>query len=530
MTQILAYQRADLIPKDAEILWQPNPGTPQEEFFRREEFEVGYGGAKGGGKTDAIIWGAVRQVNHPRYHGAIFRRTYPELQEIIDRTSVYFPGLGAVWNEQKKRWRFPSGARISFFYCDRVGDEDAHWGKEYQYLGFDQLEQMQEVQYGKLMTCARTSAEGLTVMVRASFNPGGEGHAFVKKRFVDLGPRRPYVDPETGLSRVFIPARVSDNPALMRNDPGYVQRLMNIPDPALRRALLEGDFNVFAGMYFSEWRDEVHVLEIAEQFEIPDYWGVSAGMDWGFDPHPGVVEWAAYDVHQRAWFYKELVFRQEPPLGVAKLIEEKSATEAERQVLIRADSQMWEKEPSSRRGDSIALEINRALHNAGLKVTLVQAKKDRTNGWARVHQYLDPRRPRPDGKGRGPYARFFRANPRTGLGCPYAIETLPAQVHDTTAGREWDLKKGATDHAADAIRYELMDQPPLSVLPLEQQPGRPHHRAVHDRVRAKLLDAINRASQAEAQEVAHGALPTYAGTYKVTADEQDAGLVEDVYG
>lgn len=528
-TEVIAYERADQLPEDVEILWRPNAGTPQEELLERQEFEVGYGGAKGGGKTDGIIWGATRQIHHPRYHAALFRRTYPELQEIMDRTAIYFPRLGAEWNEQKKRWRFPSGARISLFYCDKVGDEDAHLGKEYQYLGFDQAEQLQELQYTKLISCARTSVEGLRVMARASFNPGGEGHAFVKKRFYDLGPRRPYVDPATGLSRVFIPARVWDNPILLKNDPAYVQRLMAISDPALRRAYLEGDMRVFAGMYFSEWRDELHVVEIAEQFSIPEYWGRSAGMDWGFDPHPGVVLWAAYDLHPRAWFYRELVFHQEPPLAVAKLIEEKSQDALERELLIRADSQMWEKEPSSRRGESIATEINRELHRRGLKVTLIQAKKDRMNGWARCHEYLDPRRPRPDGNGAGPYVRFFRWNRHTGLGCPYAIETIPAQVHDNHAGREWDLKKSSTDHAADAFRYELMDRPPLSVLPVALEPVRPHHQAIHNRVKTKLLEAIQRAQLAREAEQFEGPLPTYAGDFQPTLDG-DPGLVADVYG
>jgi len=240
------------------------------------------------------------------------------------------------------------------------------------------------------------------------------------------------------------------------------------------------------------------------------------------------VLWAAYDLHQRAWFYKELVFHQEPPLAVAKLIEEKSQDASEREMLIRADTQMWEKEPSARRGESIALEINRALHNAGLKVTLVPAKKDRTNGWARCHQYLDTRRLRPDGKGTGPYTRFFRANPQTGLGCPYAIETIPAQIHDDHAGKEWDLKKSSTDHAADAFRYELMDRPPLSVLPAALQPGRPHDRAVHHRTKQLLAAAIERANQQ--REELGGPLPTYAGGYPVTVDDDDQTLAGDVYG
>ena len=523
---LIAYERADQIPKDLARIWEPHPG-PQAELLKRIEFEVGYGGAKGGGKSDGLLFGALYQVHHPRYHAAIFRRTYPELQELIDRARAAFPRLGGLWNEQKKRFTFPSGARVSFFYCERVGDEDAHLGKEYQYLGFDQAEQLREIQYTKLVSCARTSAEGLRVEVRASFNPGGEGHAHMKRRFYDLGPLHPLQDPETGLSRVFIPARVWDNPTLLRHDPGYVQRLMAISDPALRRAYLEGDMRVFSGMYFSEWRDELHVVEAGQQFAIPDFWGRSAGMDWGFDPHPGVIEWAAYDLHQRAWFYKELLFHQEPPLAVARLIEEKSTTEAERELLIRADTQMWEKEPSARRGESIALEINRALHKAGLKVTLVPAKKDRMNGWARVHQYLDPRRPQPEGQGTGPYARFFRANPQTGLGCPYAIETLPAQIHDDHQGREWDLKKSSTDHAADAVRYELMDRPALSILPVALEPARAHHALVGDRVRARLREAIE--AQQAGQEL-EGPAETYAGTFPVTAEGEDRELLGEVYG
>lgn len=525
---VRARERADQLRQDLPVLWQPMAGRPQEEFLRRVEFEAGYGGAKGGGKSDAINMGASEQTHHPKYHGIIFRRTYGELQDLIDRARPVYQQVGARWNEQKKRFTFPSGARITYAYCEDVGDEDRYLGREYTYMGFDQLEQMTELQYTKLISCARTSVAGLGVMVRSSFNPGGVGHLFVRRRFVDLGPYEPYIDPETGLSRVFIPARVYDNPILMRNDPGYVQRLLNIPDPALRRALLEGDFNVFAGQFFGEWRDELHVVEVRDQFPIPEEWGRSAGMDWGFDPHPGVVLWAAYDLHQRAWFYRELVFQQEPPLAVAKLIEEKCQDEAERTMLIRADTQMWEKEPSSRRGDSIALEINRALHNAGLQVTLVPAKKDRMNGWARVHQYLDPRRHRPDGKGTGPYARFFRANPHTGLGCPAAIQSLPAQIHDDHAGRESDLKKTAGDDCADAVRYELMGRPPLSVLPVAAEPGRPHDRAVHARTKQLLLAGLAHAAQQH--EPDEGPMPTTLGGFPTTGEDDDPGLVADVYG
>lgn len=522
---ITATPRADALPADAARLWKPNEG-PQTELLRRIEFEVGYGGAKGGGKSDGLVWGATRQIHHPAYQAVIFRRSYPDLQELMDR-SQRFVKLEGRWNEQKKRWTFPGGARIRFGYCDDPGDEDAYLGQEFQYLGFDQAEQLSELQYTKLISCARTSYEGLRVMVRASFNPGGEGHAHMKRRFWDLGALRPIQDAETGLSRVYIPARVWDNPVLLRNDPAYVQRLMAISDPALRRAYLEGDMRVFAGMYFSEWRDDLHVVEVHEQFEIPDYWGRSAGMDWGFDPHPGIVLWNAYDLHQRAWCYKELLFHQSSPLEVARMIEEKTTDEAERTMLIRADTQMWEKEPAKKRGESIATEINRELHRKGLKVTLIPAKKDRMNGWARTHQYLDPRRPRPDGEGHGPYLRFFRANPHTGLGCQYAIDTIPAQIHDDTEGKEWDLKKSPTDHAADAERYELMDRPPLSLLPVALEPGRSHHRAVHDRVKQRILEAIEQVQQQEQE----GELPVTAGRFPVTTEGgNDADLVGDVYG
>jgi len=528
VSAVLAYERADDLPRDADILWRPHPG-PQTEFLSRKEFEVAYGGAKGGGKTDGVLFGATKQIDHPRYHAAIFRRTYAELQEIMDRAAIYFPPLGARWNEQKKRWKFPSGARLSFFYCKDPGDENNHLGKEYQYLGFDQLEQFTEKQYTTLISCARASVPGLRVQVRATFNPGGEGHQFVKRRFYDLGPLTTFIDPTSGLSRVFVPARVWDNPAILKNDPGYVQRLLAISDPALRQAYLEGDMKVFSGQYFSEWRDELHVVEPSEQFRIPAHWGRSGGLDWGFSPHPGVLLIAAYDPHGRPWVYKELVYQEETPLSLADSIAEQLLTEdAERRLLIRADTQMWEKD--TRKGLSIAEEVNRRLHSHHhLQVTLVQARKDRINGWARVHQYLDPRRKRPDGEGRGPWLRFFRPNPALpGYGCPYAIQTIPAQIHD--ALRPGDLKKGrsegATDHAADALRYELMDQPALTVVPLHEQPARPHHQAVHDRVRERLLEAIREHNTDAATEDDLGG--TFDGTLEGLAPD-DPELIADLY-
>jgi hypothetical protein len=438
--------------------WQPHEG-PQTEFLRRVEYEALFGGAKGPGKTDALIYGGLRQIDHPRYHGAMFRRTYPELQEILDRMYLIFPRLGGSWNEQKKRWTFPSGAKYSGFYMKEEKDKYLHQGKEYHYIAFDQVEQMSETQYTFIMGCSRTSHEGIECQMRSSANPGGVGHVWVKERFIDLGDSKPHTDPITGLTRVFVSANIWDNPTLLKADPQYLQRLLSLPE-AERRAFLYGDWEVFAGQYFPEYRRDKHTIPYPDG-GLPPYYERLGGMDWGYDPSSGVVLIAAVDPHERVVVDGELTFKRTPPKAVAHLIHEKWPTVS---AIVYADPSMWA--PSIETGISIADTINEQLNELGSNIIITKANRDRMNGWAQVHQYLAFREG-PDGP--CPWIFIVQEDPETDRGCPRLIKTIPAQVHDERMSG--DLLKGSTDHWCDALRYMLMSRPPLTEVPTEGPKG-----------------------------------------------------------
>lgn len=258
--------------------WLPNAG-PQLEFLSSEAYEVLYGGAAGGGKTDAILMGALDPdcIAHPKYKAILFRRTVPELEEtFIPRSKVWFPRSGAVYRSNPiHEWTFPSGAKIRFGYLDRDDDVQQYQSAEFDYIGFDELTHYSEFQYTYMQSRLRGSMD-LPKLMRAGSNPGGGGHEWVQKRWgpwlggpdwtgpraepgealwvlnTDDGPMWVPRGTQDAESRVFIPAKLDDNPKL---DPGYRRRLMGL-DPLSRAQLLHGNWLIRAspGLFFKrEW-------------------------------------------------------------------------------------------------------------------------------------------------------------------------------------------------------------------------------------------------------------------------------------
>lgn len=275
-----------IAPVNVSKVWTPQPGF-QAKGWHLKAFEALVGGAAGPGKTDLLIYRGLKQVHHPRFRKLLLRRTFPELREIIDRTLLTFPLLGGVWKASEKRWAFPSGASYEFGYCESYVDVLQYQGQEYTEVDVDEGGQWAEFarMWTFLMSRVRRGGDGLTMSMWCSANPGGPGHVALKTRFVDYCPAdgTPVVDPATSLTRAFLAGKLSDNPILLRQDPLYVQKLMNLPELE-RRQLLEGDWDAGDGLALPELSREQHLVP-ASKVNVQRHWTKFGSFDWGYN-HP----------------------------------------------------------------------------------------------------------------------------------------------------------------------------------------------------------------------------------------------------
>jgi len=317
-------------------------------FLASRTDEVLFGGAAGGGKSFALLLWAAFPISIPGYRGLLLRRTYRELElSLIDESRQIYPrlrGAGAAYNEQRKTWTFRSGAQIVFGHCDNERDVHRYQSAQFARIGVDQVESFTRYQYTYLLSRLRNVAS-IPNQIRATANPGGIGAAWVKRRWIDvlspnavkwfLGEEQVERGTPHAMSRQFIPARVYDNPKLLEVDPGYISRLMALPDRE-RAQLLDGRWDIgHAGLVYDEYDATVHVVE---QFDPPKEWQRFRAVDFGYN-NAFVCQWWARSPDDELYLYREIYETQQLVSALGPRIRDLSAGETIRWTVADHDAE-----------------------------------------------------------------------------------------------------------------------------------------------------------------------------------------------
>jgi Terminase large subunit, T4likevirus-type, N-terminal len=455
-------------PSRQTIIWSPQPG-PQTALLMCPVFEVFYGGARGGGKTESSIgdW-----LQHSNLHGEgaigiFFRRSLNQLGEVIARTKQLFPKIGAAYNEKKSTWTMANGARLKFAYLDRDQDAENYQGHNYTRIYIEELTNFPSPAPVNMLRAALRSGSGVPTAMRFTGNPGGPGHNWVKARYIDPAPLGYKIITEedeveldgvvhkVSLDRVFIPSKLSDNSLLIKNDPTYILKLKQSGSDALVEAWLKGDWNAVDGAFFSEWSDKKHVLREEDVLDLIPASDIRfRAFDWG-QSSPFCVGWYVHlsqelktrcgrilpkgaIIKYAEWYGAELTqsgVRKGLKIG-ADLIA-KGIVEREKSM-----PKVWYgvADPSIRNhfGGPSILEIM-SVHGCAWNL----GDNNRKAGHNQIRQRL---------VGDGVSPMFYALDC-----CKDTIRTISTQQHEKENSE--DLDTDGEDHAVDETRYGLMSRP-----------------------------------------------------------------------
>lgn len=435
-----------------------------------------YGGAKGGGKSHLVrAREVIRRMKHPKSKGLIVRRTFPELlSNHIRKFFTEYPETVKWYNKAEKAIYWPNGSITEFSYLKNVDDVYTYQGREYEDISVDEVTQHEEEVFKVLRSSNRTTLPGIAPTMLLTGNPGGRGHGWVKRIFID----RKFKDNERPEDFAFVSARVEDNAALMDNDPAYLQRLNDLPEH-LRRAYKDGDWDIFAGQVF-DWRERLDgkPYHVIEPFIIPAEVVRFVDIDWGGNA-PVSIGWKAVVnaftddglLFQRIYKYRELYygvvdevsaaedFKSRTKLdftdrNVARVIAEHS--EGEKIAYVVGDPSMFSKKPRSvtNKGKSVAEEMNDYWSDHKIKIIIRPGDNDRVNGLARVRYWLSAA---PDGL---PYYQVFST-------CRNTVRTYPLLIYED--GKD-DVDTTIEDHVYDEDRYGFMSRPWGAPVPQAKKP------------------------------------------------------------
>lgn len=443
------------------VIWRPQPG-PQTALLTCPVFEIFYGGARGGGKTDGTLGRFIGRAGRYKEHcsGLMVRRTRTELYDTIERSRALYGPLGWKFNDTDKLWRAPDGARLKFAYLERDSDAEAYQGHNYTDLMIEELGNFPNPGPVMKMMATLRSGAGVPTQFVATGNPGGPGHQWVKARYIDPAPMgyKVITDERSGLQRVFIPAKVSDNKILTDNDPTYVAKIRQSGSPELVKAWLEGDWTVIAGAFFPEFDFFQHVVE---PFEIPAHWTRFRSGDWG-SARPFAFYWYAVSDGENPRFprgalivYREWYGCTEPNVGLKLTAEEVAAGIKARDGDEKI--QYGALDPAAFSQDGGPSIAERMLTSHGVVWSKADNKRTATagaiGGWDQVRARLKGLH---DDK---PMLYVFST-------CTHLIRTLPAMQHDEN--RPEDLDSDGEDHACFAAG--TLVQTPTGPVAIEKLP------------------------------------------------------------
>ena len=449
------------------VIWSPGSNYAQWELLECPIFEIFFGGARGGGKTDGMLGEWIGHANRYGEHaiGLMVRRTRAELVETIERSRMIYAPLGWKLNETEKTWRAPNGARLRFAYLERDADADLYQGHSYTRVYVEEAGNFPSpAPVMKLMATLRSGA-GVPVGLRLTGNPGGPGHQWCKARYIDPAPLGNVVidDPTTGLARVFIPSKVDNNQFI--DVEAYKQRLRASGSKELVRAWLDGDWSVAMGAFFDCWDTSRHIIP---PFEIPKDWLRFRSMDWGSASPFSVGWWAIVQddlmmhghllprgcmVRYREWYG---MAPGQPNVGLKLYAEKVGEGIAEREKDESISYGVLD--PSAflqDGGPSIAERMGTAT--AG-KIWFRRADNQRVRGAGNMGGW-DVMRSRLVGKPDGPPMIVCFST------CIDSIRTIPFLQHDPD--RPEDIMTDSEDHAGDEWRYACMSRP---WVPVKEEP------------------------------------------------------------
>ena len=451
------------------VIFRPNAG-PQTEFLASGEREVLYGGAAGGGKSYAMLADPLRFMGHSAFSGLLLRHTNEELRELVWKSQEMYPKIwpGIKWSERKMQWVAPSGARLWFSYLDRDDDVLRYQGQAFSWIGFDELTQWHtNFAWDYMRSRLRSTASDLPVFMRATTNPGGPGHSWVKKMFIDPSPPGfsfNATDIESGktlaypkghskeyqplFKRRFIPAMLSDNPHLY--DQGdYEAMLLSLPEHQ-RKQLLEGNWDVAEGAAFPEFDRNIHAID---PFDIPNNWVKFRACDYGYGSYSAVV-WFACTPAEQLIVYRELYVSKVLATDLADMVMDMESGDGNIKYGV-LDSSCWHKRGDT--GPSLAEQMNQkgcrwrpSDRSAGSRVS----------GKNEIHRRLQT-----DEYTEEPRIKFFNT-------CTNIIAQLPIIPLDKKNPEDIDTK--SEDHLYDAMRYGIMSRPRFSIWdfdPTHQSPS-----------------------------------------------------------